>query len=125
DRPNLYFAVEAPDGSEVYPYLPDGTEGCWRHSKDRLEREIQNGEFEFIKNTEGEWILYQKIYASKEGKVAKRFTNMIDDISSGKGTKYLQKLFNAKIFDYPKPVELVRKLIKMGSVKNECVILDF
>src|ERR1035437_5382169 len=39
DRPSLYFSLTAPDGSQVYPRLPDGTDGRWRWSQERVERD--------------------------------------------------------------------------------------
>lgn len=30
DRPNLYFSLTAPDGSEVFPVGPTGYDSCWR-----------------------------------------------------------------------------------------------
>ncbi|MCA3242568.1 MAG: site-specific DNA-methyltransferase [Rubrivivax sp.] len=32
-RPNLYFGLEAPDGTLVYPALKDGTDGAWPWSR--------------------------------------------------------------------------------------------
>lgn len=124
DRPNLFFAVKAPDGTDVYPHLPDGTDGNWRHSKDRLQFEIQNGDFEFVKDKEGNWILYQKIFASANGKKEKKFTNMIEDIPSGSGSKELKNLFERiEYFSYPKPTSLIKRLISM--VDDEGIIMDF
>ncbi|MDH5013109.1 DNA methyltransferase [Weissella cibaria] len=124
DRPNLFYAVQAPDGSDVFPKLPDGTDGNWRHNKDRLNKEIQDGEFEFVK-TNDEWILYQKIFASADGKKVKKFTNLIDDISSGSGTKHVKALFDGiKVFDYPKPTDLIKKFLSM--IDDDGIrVLDF
>lgn len=124
DRPNLYFGITAPDGTEVFPHLPDGTDGRWRHNKVRLQQEIKDGQFEFVKNN-NEWILYQKIFAPRNGKKSKKFTNLIDDISSGTGTKYVENLFGGKkVFDYPKPTELIKRFISMVD-DDELNILDF
>lgn len=124
DRPNLYFPVIAPDGTEVYPHLPDGTSGSWRHNKLRLQLEIERGEFEFVKDSNNKWILYQKIYANEDGKRTKKFTNIIEDAPAGAGSKSIKELFDGQIyFDYPKPVNLIKKLISM--IDDEFVILDF
>ena len=123
DRPNLYFPVIAPDGTEVYPHLPDGTSGSWRHNKLRLQLEIENGEFEFVKIND-EWILYQKIFMRKDGKKRKKFTNIIEDAPSGTGTKSLKELFNGNtFFDYPKPASLIKILLSM--IDDEFITLDF
>lgn len=126
DRPNLYFGVTAPDGSVVYPKLPDGSDGNWRHSKRRLQKEIEDGDFEFVKDEKtGNWILYQKLFASPNGKKEKKFTNLIDDIAAGTGTKHVQKLFGGlKVFDYPKPVSLIKRFLRMLDNKN-ALVLDF
>ena len=34
-RPNLYYALEAPDGTEVFPKLQDGSDGTWRSGRPR------------------------------------------------------------------------------------------
>ena len=120
----MYFPVIAPDGTEVYPHLPDGTSGRWRHNKLRLQLEIERGEFEFVKDSNNKWILYQKIYANEDGKRTKKFTNIIEDAPAGAGSKSIKELFDGQIyFDYPKPVNLIKKLISM--IDDEFVILDF
>lgn len=126
DRPNLYYGVIAPDGSEIFPRLPDGADGSWRHNKSRLQQEIEDGDFEFIKDEKSnEWVLYQKMFQSGTGKKERKYTNLIDDVSSGTGAKYLKKLFDgSQLFDYPKPVELVKRFLSMVN-KDEFICLDF
>ena len=73
DRPNLFYPITAPDGSEVYPLLRgDGAmssimEGRWRHGKNKMEKNLADGLVEFIKQESGGWIAYEKIYAPLEG----------------------------------------------------------
>ena len=55
--------------------------------------------------------------------------NLIDDTvgvkTSEQSGKYLTEMFGNKVFDYPKPVELIKYLIKFIPNKNNAVILDF
>lgn len=44
--------------------------------------------------------------------------------SSGNGTNQLRKLFGDRIFNYPKPEELIKDLIQIGSDVND-IVLDF
>lgn len=68
--------------------------------------------------------MYQKIYANEDGKRTKKFTNIIEDAPAGAGSKSIKELFDGQIyFDYPKPVNLIKKLISM--IDDEFVILDF
>lgn len=46
------------------------------------------------------------------------------EYSSGNGTSQIKNLFNIKLFDNPKPIELLKDLIILGMV-NGSIILDF
>jgi adenine-specific DNA-methyltransferase len=35
-RPSMYFPIEAPDGTDVYPKKPDGSDGRWRWGPDKV-----------------------------------------------------------------------------------------
>lgn len=126
DRPNLFYSVTAPNGDEVYPMLPDGTDGCWRWSKVKMEREISDNNVEFV--FEGEkWIIYEKIYEPLEGEYnTKKFSNLFDNLgTTATGTKQIQELFNGKFFDFPKPTGLISQLIKISNCEDKDIVLDF
>ena len=126
NRPNLYYPIEAPDGKNVYPKLPNGKDGCWRWSKERMLKEINNGNIEFVKEN-SKWISYQKIYEPKNGEIrTKKFTTWLDDVgTTSEGTKEIENLFNKKIFDYPKPPDLIKRLLSIGDAKDNDIISDF
>jgi len=126
DRPNLFYAIKAPDGSNVYPKLPDGADGCWRWSKEKMEREISEGNIEFIKEG-NKWGVYQKIYKPREGEIrTQKFTTWLDDVgTTAIGTKELEDLFGKKIFKYPKPPSLIKRLLQIGNVQDRDFVLDF
>src|SRR5690606_2441751 len=44
-RPNLYYGLTAPDGSEVFPKRQDGSDGAWRWSREKTEREASRIEW--------------------------------------------------------------------------------
>jgi len=125
DRPNLYYPVKAPDGSDVYPKLEDGTDGCWRWSKKKMEKEIKLGNVEFIK-INNDWAVYQKIYQIEEKPRSEKFTSWLDDVgTTANGTKELKLLFGEKVFNYPKPTSLIKRLMRMANVKDNDIVLDF
>ena len=122
DRPNLFYAIKAPDGSDVYPMLSDTKEGCWRWSQDTMKQAIEDGRVEFQQQANGSWIAYEKIFAPLDGEErTKKYTTWIDDISNGTDT--LKKLQIP--FDYPKSHELITRLMKMSNVNDDSIILDF
>ena len=65
ERPNLFFPLVAPDGSEVLPLKPDGTEGCWRWSKDTYSKNLEAGIVEWVKTANG-WQVYAKQFLNDE-----------------------------------------------------------
>ncbi|HHW98738.1 MAG TPA: site-specific DNA-methyltransferase [Firmicutes bacterium] len=124
DRPNLYYPIPAPDNTLVYPMLSATEEGCWRWGPARMERELTKGNVEFVK-TEQRYVAYEKVYAPLSGMATKKFTTWIDDIGVSSGAPLLRQLFGEKVFDYPKPVELIKRLIQMSGAGPDAIILDF
>ena len=125
DRPNLYYPISDPDGNDFYPMVSDNEEGCWRWGKDKMFAEIANGKVEFKKKN-GNWVAYEKIYEPTEDNLkTKLFTTIIDDVSNSTGATLIKSLFNDKIFDYPKPVDLLSRIMAMANLKKDDIILDF
>jgi len=126
DRPNLYYAVKAPNGNKVYPKLPDGKDGCWRWHKKRMEKEIEAGNIEFEKKN-GECIVYQKIYAPQKGEAprTKKFNTWLDDVgSTSNGTDEIKEIFGKSVFNHPKPTTLIKRLLLMANTQDDDIILD-
>lgn len=134
DRPNLYYAITAPDGTEVFPIVtvrdpqrPSNCEkfdGCWRHGACTMAMNIKDGLVEFVKQDDGTWIPYEKIFAPLDGEEkTKKYTTWIDETNDG--SKNVKELFGSTVFDYPKGVSLLMKFLKMGGVESDDIILDF
>lgn len=134
DRPNLYYPIIAPDGTEVYPVVvvknnqrPSNCEkfdGCWRHGVSTMQKNIDNGLVDFVKQEDGSWIPYEKIYAPQEGEEkTKKYTTWIDETNDG--AKELKTLFGTAPFDYPKSTSLLCKFLKMAGLEEDDIVLDF
>lgn len=125
DRPNLYYPITDPDGNANYPMLSDTEEGCWRWGKETMNENIKKGLVEFKKRN-GKWVAYEKLFEPNEGEFkTKLYSTIIDDVSNNTGAALIKALFNTKLFDYPKPVELITRILKLGNVSDGDVILDF
>ncbi len=125
DRPNLYYPITDPDGNNHYPMLSDTEEGCWRWGKETMQANIENGIVEF-KRKGDKWVAYEKIFEPKEGEYkTKLYTTIIDDVSNNTGAALLKELFNGKYFDYPKPVDLLMRILNLSGVMDDDIILDF
>lgn len=134
NRPNLYYSITAPDGTEVFPTIYSESkdsalgfvriQGRWRHGASTLGKIIADGRVEFLKNKWGEWVPYEKIFEPRPGEEnTKKFTTWVDDISNGTDT--LKKLFGTPPFDYAKSPELVSLFLRMADVDSDDVVLDF
>ncbi len=135
NRPNLYYPIQAPDGTSVYPiiYQPkvgsdsqfNRIESRWRWSASNMAKAMKDGRVEFIKNEYGEWVPYERIYAPSEGEVeTKKYTTWIDDLSNG--TTLLKDIFDGKTpFDYSKGLELIKLILRMGNADKTSTVLDF
>lgn len=121
DRPNLYYGVEF-QGEIIFPILPNGDDGCWRWSKNKLEKAIENNEIVLIEKNEKKE-LYEKIY-EKDGTKQVVFNSWIEESFSGQGAKTLENIFGEKVFDYPKPEQLIEKIIEISTKEND-IVLDF
>ena len=127
DRPSMFYPIKAPDGQEIYPYGPTGYESRWGCGLSKYKELMKDGMVEWKKvrkNGEEVWQVYQKYYL--EGR-QKQPSNLWNDIEGNKkATRDLRALFdNKKVFDHPKPVELIKRIIQLNATENDFIVLDF
>ncbi|NMR33093.1 site-specific DNA-methyltransferase [Chryseobacterium aquaticum] len=126
DRPNMYYAINDPDGNELFPIGPGGYESCWRIEKKRYEKLVEE-DFVLWKKTKREgaeiWWPYIKYYL--EGRT-KRPSPLWDDLDGNKkAARDVRSLFDGKkVFDFTKPVDLLKRIITISTDFND-VVLDF
>ena len=103
ERPNLWFALLSPDGTEVFPYKPDGTEGCWRWSMKTYKENEQKGIVEWVK-TENGWQAYAKQYLDTDAAKPPETLWLHQEVGHNHAAaEELKKLLDGKFFDSPKP----------------------
>lgn len=137
DRPNMFYPIyfnglkyslkDNLDGNVItaYPMLDSTTEGRWRWGMDTMEEAIKQGLIE-IKSVNGENTVYEKVYEPSDDEMpTKLFNTWIDDVNNQTGKKLLKELFDGEApFEYPKPLDLIKKIIKMGNAVDG-IIVDF
>jgi adenine-specific DNA-methyltransferase len=118
-----FYKLETPDGRMLDP--PEGC--CWRYTKDRMQKEIQDN----------------RIWFGSDGKGVPRIKRFLDETNQGitPGTiwfakdvranehakKDLSSIFDGKvIFDSPKPTQLIERIIEIATTGSESdIIVDF
>jgi len=125
DRPTMYFPIPGPKGAEVYPIRNDGAEGRWRWGKKKMSAIVERGDVEFIQRSDGTYIAYEKVRSQDQRLIPYR-TFLPNVGTTADGSKTVKELFDGKkVFDFPKPVELVKQIITMGANSDDELILDF
>lgn len=126
DSPGLYFPIPGPGGVEVFPVRNDGSEGRWRYSRANMLKMVAEGNTIFEPRGDGSYIVYQKIRSEERND--KQFTTLLlENYTNNKGTEALKDLFGTTraMFDYAKPVELIRTLMMMADLDEGDLVLDF
>jgi adenine-specific DNA-methyltransferase len=120
-RPNLHYDLVDPETKIVYSCPPTG----WRYEPKRMKELIGNGEVLFPKSPDGR-PRRKKFQKDLESEFT-GFSSMLDTVFNTQGTREVRALFNDKeYFDFPKPKDLLKLLIKQGTSVNEAdIVLDF
>lgn len=138
NRPNLYYpfyinekvfdenglfdiSLEKREGwYELFPLESQGIKTVWRWGKLKSEDNLNiNIKAKQMKNGG-----YQIVEKYREEKVMARSVWWDKDTNTEKGTLLIKQLFEGKYFDYPKPLEMLKKICEMGTNTND-IILDF
>jgi len=121
DRPTMHYGIKAPDGITVFPIGPTGYDSRWRCGEDTYWDLVKQNRIEWKQSSEG-WKPYQKFYL--EGRL-KQPSNLWEGIEGNKKASLtIKALFGGKVFDTPKPVELIERCLKISTGKSD-LILDF
>ena len=102
----------------------------WRWSKEKVMWGMEKNLIVLKKNVKGEWQINFKEYQYVDNNLNKiertiPFGSLIMDFPNNLSHREFKELFNdKKIFDYPKPVNLIKHLLKIASDKDS-LILDF
>lgn len=118
-RPNLHYSILDPNTGLSYD-PPDNT--GWRYAKDRMNGMIQEGRILFPKQPTGR--PREKKFRKELTSEYMSFPTIIDDIFTSHGTTTMRSLFDAQIFDFPKPFEIIEKLIEQ-CLEHDGIVIDF
>lgn len=104
---------------EVWASTINGLESVWRWGKETATAKI--GELVAYKGKDDEIRIFQK--ERKLTQTAKTIWSEKEFISQ-KGTKEIQSILGKGKFDFPKPLELVNRVVHIGTNQNS-IVLDF
>lgn len=119
-RPNLHYSFTDPETG--WSFSPPENTG-WRYARETIEEKIANGEILFPKKQAGR--PREKVFASRmEGKTI-NFPSVIDDVFTANGTREMRDIFGSDPFAFPKPSELIARILHQVVGKNDIVMDSF
>lgn len=113
---------------EVFPRNSKGEDGCWRWGTQKAGQNILVGDPDASQVVAkavrtGGWNIYEK--NRKSTQKAKTIWDETE-VRTEAGTREVRELFGKTVFDHPKPVDLLKKIIAISTQPDEAhVVLDF
>ena len=99
--------------------------GPWMVTEEVFDKMDANDEIYWTESGDGQ--PYSKIYLKdSKGQIPNDFWG-IEFGTNQRGSLEVEKLFNQRIFDFPKPVSLLYNLVSLGApkIREDSIILDF
>ncbi|HET6145564.1 MAG TPA: site-specific DNA-methyltransferase [Candidatus Acidoferrales bacterium] len=116
-----FYTITTPNGRQLDP--PSGN--CWRFTKERLAELIKDNRIWF--GNDGNNVPRQKVFLKEQDEGLTPHTIWTADEVGTTDTakRELNGLFDGiAVFETPKPVELIRRVIEIGGT-NDALVLDF
>ena len=122
-RPSMYYPIKAPDGLDVYPKNPDGSDSRWQWGAAKVAEE--SSRIDFVKNKEG-WSVYFRIYfEDTNGRPPETIWPHAEVGSNRTSKKEIKDLFGSDVFDTPKPESLIKRVLEIATNPNDLVLDSF
>ena len=123
DRPNLQYDIEH-NGVTIHPNKQ------WVGNKERLLAAIANNDVELNLQKDGSYSVRSKAYLKDEnGKMRRgKPLSIMNGPFNQEGSKRIETLFSKKVFDFTKPVELIKYLVSLevnNDPSNDFIVMDF
>ena len=128
DRPNMWYPIEAPDGSNIWPIKPNGTEGCWRWEEKAYLKEIKHKPSKILieKNDKNEWEIWVKQYFEGGSvKPPSTYFSYLDYGHTHEALVEIKKIFGKNVFQTPKPIRLIQGIVRLATKDNSMVLDSF
>ena len=104
----------------LWPLESQGINVVWRWGKEKSQKNLNvNIMAKPMRN--GSYMIVEKY---RESRVMARSVWWDKDTNTEKGTLLIKELMDGKVFDYPKPVELIQRIVEMGTSAGD-IVLDF
>jgi adenine-specific DNA-methyltransferase len=118
-RPNLHYDLIEPRTGRRFP--PNPSTG-WRYSPEKMQQLIADNCILFPPKDDGR--PREKKFRKDMTAEFIAFRTVIDNTHTADGTQEIRNLFGAEVFNFPKPTELLRRIIEQVVQPDE-IVMDF
>lgn len=116
---NQFYELVTPVGRKIV--LPDSL--CWRFTKEKMQEEIEAGRIWF--GQDGKGVPRKKTYLSERaGRNLWTWWPNTEVGHTQSATQELTRLLGGKLFDFSKPIELIKRCLSLALDSNS-IVLDF
>lgn len=123
DRPSMWYSIDAPDGSEIWPIKPDGTEGRWRWKKENVPTNMS--QLDFV-HKDGRWEIYVKQYLEENPSRPPATFWPSEEVGHNHEAKLEVRAFNSdNVFSTPKPERLLKRVLEIATQPDDLVLDSF
>lgn len=124
-RPNLVYALQNP----ISGALIEHPTNAWKYGKETYERHVKENRLYWGKNGENKYPRLKKfLFEMDGGMVPVDLWRHEDTGTTDQASKELENLLGRKIFDFPKPKELIMRIMSLivnNKPGDNDIILDF
>ncbi len=119
---NAVYEIIAPNGKKHFP--PEGR--SWRYSKETFKDLLEDNRIWFGQDGNGVPRVKRFLSEMPDGIVPQNLLLYQEVGSSQSGNKDLKDIFQIQLFDFPKPINLIKTLLQISTTPNSNdIILDF
>ena len=124
-RPNLSYPLFNP----ITETIVEHPTNAWKYEKNTYDQHVREGRLYWGKNGENAYPRLKKFLAEMEGRmVPVDLWRQEDTGTTDQASKEIERILGRRIFDFPKPKELVMRIISLminGDEGKDALILDF
>lgn len=117
------FAIHNPNNNQDY-FPPNGR--SWAYNRETVQQLLEDGRIAF--GTTGLSAPKRKLFLSErieKGDAKTPSSILLDAGTTKNGTEEIMDLLGDKVFDFPKPSSLIKRLIRYGIPGGKGLLLDF
>jgi adenine-specific DNA-methyltransferase len=128
DRPSMFFKLEAPDGTDVWPMHDDGREARWSHSPAGIAAARSEGRLIWKQRERADgvvWVPYIREYAPDLPE--RPHPTILLDVKTSRQAKAHQRehLPDAEQFDTVKPEQLLERMFDIATNPDDLILDSF